>query len=368
MTCAVHVRRMAARRKSTDKGISYDAQGRPRAQIRIHGRLHRKRFPTTTTTFVIRQWLMAREVKYRGTKATKTGKFDDDARAYLSTCAAMPTFTQRSQHIEEWIAVFKDRPRDGIAADDIAAQLALWRTTPRTVTYTRRKTDKTPRTARITLSAGAVNKRRSALMHLFTTLDGKSAPNPVKDVPKFREPDALPRGLEYSAIRALFATMTDSPSKARLMVLAYTGIPHKQLEQLTVADVDLERGTVRAAGRRKGKGTGPRVMPLTKDGVRAMKAMARTDAWGAFSRSTLRKLFQAACAAVPALKARAATLTPYDLRHSFGTEVYRASGDIRATQVLMGHSSPTLTHRYTLGAVEGRITAALKGFGRKRKT
>src|SRR6185295_12121548 len=45
----------------------------------------------------------------------------------------------------------------------------------------------------LVLSPSAVNKRRTALQHLFTVLDGKSAPNPVKNVPKFREPDPRTR-------------------------------------------------------------------------------------------------------------------------------------------------------------------------------
>lgn len=357
---------MTARKKSTDKGITITPHG-PRAQIRIHGILHRKRFKRGTDRFIIRQWLFAQEMRYRGTRALKTGRFAEDARAYLLAVGAMPTFAERKAHIDEWIAVFEDRPRAGISSDEIAAQLARWRTTPRTVTYTRRTTTKAPRTARITLSASAVNKRRTALMHLYSVLDGRSGPNPVKDTPKFREPDPLPRGLDYASIKALFVAMPDSPSKARLMVLAYTGVPHKQIEQLEPDHIDLTARTVRVTGRRKGKGTGARLVPLTADGVKALRAMMRTEAWGPFSRSSLRKAFKLACRKVPALKPLADTLTPYDLRHSFGTEVYRASGDIRATQVLMGHSSPSLTHRYTLGAVEGRVAAALKGFGRKRR-
>jgi integrase len=52
-------------------------------------------------------------------------------------------------------------------------------------------------------------------------------------------------------------------------------------------------------------------------------------------------------------------LRAYDLRHAFGTELYAKSGDIRATQVLMGHSTPQLTHRYTLAAVDPRVQAAI---------
>lgn len=342
------------------KGIQSTPHGF-RAAIRIHGILHRQHFKKDTPLQTIKEWLLTTETRYRIHRAKQTGYFDEDARAYLDTVKAMPSYADRKTHIEEWIAVFGHVRRHKITADQIRAQLHTWRTTPRLVTFTRRETTKAKKTAERILSASAVNKRRTALMHLFTVLDGKSAPNPVKDVPKFREPDPLPKGLPYSAITALWKVMGDTPSRARLMVLAYTGITHRQLEQLTAGDVT--SATVIVPGRQKGAGTRARVLPLTADGVRAFKAMQRTDAWGTFSRSSLRKVFRAACRKVPALAPIADRLTPYDLRHSFGTEVYRISGDMRATQVLMGHSSPTLTHRYTLAAVDPRLTEALKGFG-----
>jgi integrase len=38
--------------------------------------------------------------------------------------------------------------------------------------------------------------------------------------------------------------------------------------------------------------------------------------------------------------------TAYQCRHSFGTEIYASSKDIRVTQVLMGHASPATTAGY----------------------
>lgn len=329
------------------------------AHIRINGVLHRQHFNKSTEPFTIKKWLLTTEMRYRGRHGRKTGKFEDDARAYLESVKAMPTYVERVRHIEEWIAVFGDTLRDAITGDDIRATLNRWRTEPRTVTVTRRITTKAPRTRELVLSASAVNKRRTALQHLFTVLDGKAAPNPVRDVPKFREPDAQPKGVPYTIIRAIFAAMPDTVSRARLMVIAYTGIPHAQLAQIQPEDV--QGSTVKVQGRRKGKGTALRIVPLSPDGVRAFKAMARTDAWGLFSRSSLRQALRRACMALGL-----PMLTPYDLRHSFGTEVYRTSGDMRATQVLMGHSSPTLTHRYTLAAVDQRVAEALKWFGKRR--
>lgn len=326
------------------------------AHIRIDNFLHRKHFKRGTPPADIKEWLLKTEMKFRGRKARKTGKFDDDAKVYLETVKAMPTHAERTTHIEEWIAVFGDQRRDKITSDEIRAVLNKWATETRTVTMTRRPTLKAKRTIELTLSAASVNKRRSALQHLFTVLDGKSAENPVKDVPKFREPDPTPKGIPYSIIRAILKAMPETADKARLMVIAYTGIPHAQLALITAGDV--QDATVIVQGRRKGKTTGARIVPLSPDGVEAFKAMARTEAWGKFHRTTLRKALRRACTA-----AKVPMLTPYDLRHSFGTELYRASGDMRATQILMGHSTPTLTHRYTMAAVDPRVTAALASFG-----
>lgn len=305
------------------------------AHIRINGELHRRHFKRGTHPTTIREWLLKTEIKYRRPGATRTGRFDDDARAYLEMVTAMPTYVQRQQHIEQWIAVFGDRPRDGILADDIRAQLHLWRAT---------------------MSAASVNKRRTALMHLFSVLDGKAERNPVKDAPRFAEPTPTPRTLTAADVAAVFAAMPPSKSKARLMVLAYTGIPHAQLIQIQPDDVNLTTATVAVAGRRKGAGTKGRIVPLTKQGVAAFRLMKREDAWGTFGRAPLRQTFR--------LWLTHAKIegdwTPYDLRHFFGTEMYRLSGDIRATQLLMDHSTERLTHRYTVGAETARVQAAIQ--------
>lgn len=325
--------------------------------IRIHGELHRQHFRKGTPKDVMRAWLLATESRFRRAGVRKTGKFADDARAYLESVKAMPSYSDRAQHIEEWIEVFGDRPRSAIGPDEIAAQLHRWRTETRTIVHTRRATQKPAKTSQRVLSASAVNKRRTALMHLFSVLDGKAAQNPVKDVPKFREPDPRPRGERLATIRALFAAMGDTPNRARAQVIAYTGIPHAQLKRLTASDVDFDAARAFVEGRRKGAGTQARAVPLIPAAVEAFRALHRHEAWGNFSNSSLRKAIRTACK-----KAQVPVITTYDLRHFFGTQVYRTSGDIRATQALLGLSSPALANRYSLAAVDPRAIAALKQF------
>lgn len=332
------------------------------AHIRIRGVLHRRHFPNGTAIVKVKQWLLKTELKYRGNPLAVPGTFEHDAARYLEIVKAMPTYAQRAQHVQEWITAFGTTPRDEITAAMIQQQLTIWRSTERQVKQrTKKGADQRYRT--LILSAAAVNKRRTALMHLFTVLDGKAGQNPVRDVPKFSTPTEQPRGLDYATIRKIFTAMPASKSKARLMVMAYTGIPPAQMKRISPEDADLTGMTVSLVGRRKGRGTQGRLIPLTTAGVKAFQMMAREGAFGPFANSTLRVTFSRACRTALGRDG----LTPYDLRHSFGTEVYRSSGDIRATQVLMGHSTPQLTHRYTLNAVEQRLTDALRQFGKRRR-
>lgn len=322
------------------------------ARIRIHGVLHTRHFRHGTPPDTIKQWLLRTELKYRTQRPRRTGRFADDARVYLQAVAAMPTFTQRQQQIDGWMAAFGDTWRDEITADQIRAQLHTWRTVPQTVKRG------THRTALMTLSAAACNKRRTALMHLYSVLDGKAAVNPVKDVPKFQEPAPAPKTLTATDVEAIFTAMPSSASKARLLVLAYTGIPPAQIATITETDVDWTGLTVAVQGRRKGAGTRGRLVPLTGKGLNALRLMARERAWGAFSRVPLRRALRRACTRALGHE----RITPYDLRHFFGTEIYRRSGDIRATQILMDHSTERLTHRYTQAAEDQRVQAAIRAW------
>jgi len=320
------------------------------------GRLVTKRFPKGTERVAMSTWRQEQRVLARQAPITApsepvdTKGFAGDAARYLKAVAAMPSFSDRERDIARWVQLFGERQRATITSTDIASALAAWAKTK---------------------GAATVNHRRTALMHLWTVLDGRSAANPVKAAPKYREPDPAPRGIPYALIRRILDKMPTTKAKARLSVIAWTGLPHAQVARITPGDVDLERRVLRVPGRNKGRGTEARALPLTVEAVSALKVFAAVGAWGEFSRSSVRKSFALACTKVAAEEAKkpartrvsVAGLRPYDLRHSFGTELYRATGDIRATQLLMGHSRVEMTHRYTLGAVDERLADAVRAFG-----
>jgi integrase len=307
------------------------------AHIRIDGILYQKHFPHGTDPIDIKQWIVDQELDHRNPVAQKNS-FAADAERYLTLVTSMTSYADRKRDIEAWIEVFKDTQRASITSVVISAQLQAWRQT---------------------LSASTCNHRRTALQHLWTRLDGKGAQNPVKEVPRFKEPEPAPLGIDYATIRKIFKQLPTGPDKARLMMLAYVGLPNSIIAQLTPESLDASSATLAVPGRKKGFGTQGRMLPLTSQGVAAMKMLIATKAFGPFSRYHLRWVLTKACET-----ADVKVIRPYDLRHSFGTEVYRRSGDPESVQFLMQHASGAMTRRYTLAAVPARVRKALRGFGR----
>ena len=122
-----------------------------------------------------------------------------------------------------------------------------------------------------------MNHRRTALSHLYTVLDGKGTANPLLQIPQFVQPQPEPRGLPLEDVRRVLAAIPDPALRARLSVLAWTGMRPSELYQMTRADVDLE---ARCCWVRTRKGGRVHMVPFQADGLRAWQDLIQYDAWG----------------------------------------------------------------------------------------
>lgn len=337
------------------KGIQRTPQGW-RAYVRVKGfPLKCKRFKADEPIEQIKEWREEQRAKLivkRKEKApiVSSGTFADDARAYLAAVTAMPTYKERVQHIREWAALFGEQLTATITAVQIRTQRDTWLTVgPRTV-YRKGKRVQ----LQLPLAPNTANKRLRALENLFTVLY-PGQPNPVRQVPEAEEREGVIRAIPAGVVARIFAKMHPSPTKARLLVLRWTGLPAKSLMRLEAEDVDLRKRIMVLAGRQKGKGTKGRIMPLLPQAVAAFRELKREHAWGSFSTSAMYRAFKLACE-----KAGVKGVTPYDLRHTFGTEFLAATGDLRATQRALDHSTPTLTERYSRAALDPALAAAFR--------
>ena len=327
-------------RVRVDVGIYRDATGHE-VQVMVDGRRKAERFALSCTKGQLRAERERMRVELRAsaphTRRAVAGTLAADASRYLQAVRSMPSYQDRARDIETWIGVFGDKPRDTIQPVDVATQLHAWRHAGK--------------------AAQTCNHLRTALSQLYARLDGPDARNPARAVRKFPTEAPLPRAIPQRAVTAILRHMRkDGKTRARLAVIASTGMGHAELRRLQPADVQLKAGHVVARARRKGAGSAPRVIPLTRRARAALRLFVRLDAFGSVGRSSMHKAFRRAC--------RAAGYgdmdwRPYDLRHTFGTAVVLASGDEKAAQILLGHASASTTGRYTLGAAQVRAQAAI---------
>lgn len=347
------------------KHISRDANGYS-VRIEAKGPPIEQRFPLSTPLDTVKAWRDDELLRRKALAAAgelPPGDFAAEAQKYLAAVRALPEYVQRARDIELWCARFKGRQRDSITPLDIRTARDEWLTVGPKMVQRRVRGERRWVPVPKPLSASTVNKRLRALENLWTVLDGRKAYNPVREVPEPQEPDAAPRGLSYAVIERLLEHMPRSQTRARLRVMAYTGLAQVELAGLKRADVDLEQRAVLVRRRRKGrhgKMAAPALHPLTDEAVEAFKEFARENCWGAFSVSAMWSFFQRA--------ARAAGYTglrPYDFRHSYGTALFRATGDLAATQGMLRQRSGVTTLRYVAAAVAPRARLAADAFAQQ---
>lgn len=308
--------------------------------VRVNGEYRSKRFPADTDLIDLkthRDRMKARGWLHQPEPNETPGSFAADCATYLELVQGMTTYKDRAYRIRQWRdALGPQTARGDITSVVIRQTLEKWRVTG--------------------LSPASLNLRRTALLHLYTVLDGKSGKNPVKDVPPYRE---VPKRLELPTLKdakkVIGRMQKGSPIRARCLVLLWTGWPPSLLMRITPADLDLKHGKARVPARRKGKGVPARTLPLLPQAVQALKELHKADAFGPFDVHNLRHRLQKACR-----REHVKPFTPYSLRHLFLSTVALATKDDRVVAELAMHADIRMTRRYTESTVDPRLTEGLK--------
>jgi integrase len=303
--------------------------------------------------------------------APAQGTLAADIPIYLATLPEGSYRDDSEDILAHWIACpLGAQPRHTITRLEVIAQISRW------------------------LDAGAAvatcNRRLSRLRKLYHALDGVTTLNPTVAIKFQREPEREPRDLPMSVVQLIVDALPDqgraerggtrpttSETKIRLRVMAWTGIAPATLRRVRPRDLDLDGARIYLRPRRKGQGSDGAWVALLPTAVEAFRAFAAANLFGrAWSRSSMRKTWHVGIARAKAAAARDAERTgdrtwvtalahlpprckPYDLRHSFASEMYRITGDIRAVSELLQHADLETTKRYTKGAVSERVTAAI---------
>ncbi|MET0230423.1 MAG: site-specific tyrosine recombinase XerD [Rhodanobacteraceae bacterium] len=209
----------------------------------------------------------------------------------------------------------------------------------------------------------------SSLRHFYRAMvrDGRIAADPtlLLDAPKL--PRSLPKALAESEIEGLLRAPPETPlglrDRAMLELMYASGLRVSELVGITAAQVNLRQGVLRVVG----KGNKERLVPLGDEAAHWLNRYVaearpvllkggRSDALFVRNRraAMTRQMFwtlvkkHAATAGIPAKR-----ISPHVLRHSFATHLLNHGADLRALQLMLGHSSLSTTQIYTLVAKEG---------------
>jgi integrase/recombinase XerD len=214
-------------------------------------------------------------------------------------------------------------------------------------------------------------------LHRFLAEEGDAPADPGAAVETPRVPRGLPKALSEEEVGTLIAAVTGNDPVARrdraiLEVLYGTGLRISELVGLSLGDLDLDGGSLRALG----KGSKERIVPLVgmaRETTRAWLSLSgrgalepqqwarRGDAEAVFLNVRGGRLSRQGAWGVVRRYGDAVglgdRLTPHVLRHSCATHLLDHGADIRVVQELLGHASISTTQVYTLVSTE-RLRAA----------
>jgi len=333
----------------------------------------RQAFPLGTPVNVMIAWqhgakrdlLTARPTAAKGSLAA-------DIPVYLRTLPEGKYRTESAWVLHHWsVSPLGPRARAAIVRLDLLAQISRW--------------------LEAGVAVASVNKRLSRLRKLYHALDGLETPAPTDAIKFLREPEQEPRDIPVRIVRLILDSLPGhgraergerrpavGVTKIRLRVMAWTGIPPATLRRIRPRDLDLTSARIYLRPRRKGKGADGAWVALLPPAVDALQDFAAAGLFGKpYSNSSTGKSWRVGIARAATAAARYAQESgdpswvteleclpprckPYDLRHSFGSEMYRRTGDIRAVSELLQHATLEMTKRYTRGAVSERVTDAVR--------
>jgi integrase len=301
--------------------------------VYVNGEQVFRQFPLDSTPEDREAW--RRLMRHQAPAKLPTGSLGRDAARWLQSVKHTPDYVNKRTYVLHWLQrLGKTTLRAKITSPIISTALSDMLAEG--------------------YSPTTVRHHRTALKHIWTFCDGKSAPNPVLETARPADLPPVVRHVPLEHVHAVLEKLSRK-TRARLRLMFATGLPPAQMMQLTEQSWDKARHVLIVPRRKKGRGVAGRELPLSPEAEDALREFHREDAYGKYSTSAVHSAVHRACDALQLPRFR-----PYDLRHVHGSLLYAETGDLTTTARLLGHSGTKTAERYTasvFGTVDRQAVA-----------
>jgi integrase/recombinase XerD len=238
------------------------------------------------------------------------------------------------------------------------------------------------RLVRDLMSAGASPRSVARLVsgvrgfYAFLLLDRRLASNPAEDLRAPRAWRTLPKCLPLEQVEQLLqapdaSTPRGLRDRALIEVLYATGVRVSELVALRTADLHLDAGYLTCTG----KGDKQRIVPLGTEAASWVWRYLQEGRPALLGRRASARLFVNARGGTALTRVGvwkilkgygrqigiARALTPHVVRHSFATHLLDRGADLRAIQMMLGHTDLSTTQIYT-HVLEARLQSIYERF------
>jgi integrase/recombinase XerC len=195
-----------------------------------------------------------------------------------------------------------------------------------------------------TYKAKTVHRMISTLssFYRFLSTQGAVAANPMMGIERPRVKQQEIRYLKHSQVLRLIDAIEDSRDKLIVRTIYATGVRVSELCNINIQDIDFEEHTIRI----RGKGEKIRIVFLDDETLEGIRTFIGAAVDGPLfvgqqgkhiSPRAIQHLFR---------HYAPAGITPHKIRHSYASELYRRSKNLRVVQENLGHTSIKTTEIY----------------------
>jgi len=215
------------------------------------------------------------------------------------------------------------------------------------------------------LAGSSIERKLAALKHFFSFLIKENIieANPVSTFSALGRKRKLPAVLTENQMHDLFrqsfpGTFSGARDRAALELFYSSGLRLSELLDIKENDLDLASSVVRVTG----KGNKQRVVPIGEYAVQAIRIYFKCRVPQSHARKYPSNEFVFLNRFGRRISARNmrdrikyylqrttgnASISPHTLRHSFATHMLDRGADLRAIQEMLGHSTLSVTQKYT---------------------